>query len=81
MIPMDDITPNKPVVAYGLDSLVAIEIRNWLHREFHAKIPLMQLVSASSLTALAESVAEVSGIVDPRILVDDQAKPRENGHL
>lgn len=81
MIPMDDITPDKPVVAYGLDSLVAIEVRNWLGRELDAKIPLMELVSASSLTALAESVVGGSGIVDPSILVEDQPKPRENGHL
>ena len=83
MIPLDDITPTKPVVAYGLDSLVAIEIRNWLDRELEAKVPLLELLSASSLTALAESVVGRSGIVDPSALVDDSAKPppRENGHV
>ncbi len=81
MIPMDDITPTKPVVAYGLDSLVAIEIRNWLDRQFDGRVPLMELLSASSLTALAKSVVERSGIVDPSILVDDQPKPSENGHV
>ena len=77
MIPTDDITPTKPVVAYGLDSLVAIEIRNWLDRELDAKLPLMEMLSASSLTALAEKVVGKSGIVDPRILlvvVGDQPK-------
>lgn len=83
MIPLDDITPTKPVVAYGLDSLVAIEIRNWLDRELEAKVPLMELLSASSLTALAESVVGRSGIVDPSLLGGDSAKPspRENGHV
>lgn len=80
MIPMEDITPTKPVVAYGLDSLVAIEIRNWLDRELDGKVPLMELLSASSLTALAKSVVERSGILDPSILVDDQAKP-SNGDV
>ena len=81
MIPLEDITPTKPVVAYGLDSVVAIEIRNWLDRELEAKVPLMELLSASSLTALAESVVERSGIVDPSVLVDDRPKPREKGHV
>ena len=77
MIPLDDITPTKPVVAYGLDSLVAIEIRNWVDREFEAKVPLMELLSASSLSALAESVVGRSGIVDPNILTSDGLqKPR-----
>ena len=81
IIPLEDITPTKPVVAYGLDSLVAIEIRNWLDRELEAKAPLMELLSASSLTALAESVVGRSGIVDPSVLVDDRPKPRENRHV
>ena len=82
MIPHDDITPTKAVVAYGLDSLVAIEIRNWLDRELEAKVPLMELLSASSLMALAESVVERSGIVDPSVFVGDEPqKPRENGHV
>ena len=75
-VPMDDITPTKPVVAYRLDTLVAIEIRNWLDRKLDAKVPLMTLLSASSLTALAETVVGKSGIVDPSILVDDQPKLR-----
>ena len=83
MIPPDDITPTKPVVAYGLDSLVAIEIRNWLDRELEAKVPLMELLSASSLTALAESVVGRSGVVDPSVLVVDDRpkKARENGQV
>ena len=84
MIPLDDITPSKPVVAYGLDSLVAIEIRNWLDREFEAKVPLMELLSASSLMALAESVVGRSGIVDLRGFGgddDEGLKVKENGHV
>ena len=81
MIPLDDITPTKPVVAYGLDSLVGIEIRNWLDRGLDAKVPLMELLSASSLTALAETVVRRSGIVDPIVLAEDRPKPQENGHV
>ena len=81
MIPMADITLTKPVVVYGLDSLVAIEVRNWLSRELEAKVPLMELLSASSLTVLAKTVVERSEIVDSSILVDDESKPSENGHV
>ena len=81
MIPAEDITPSKPVVAYGLDSLVAIEIRNWLERELEAKVPLMQLLSASSLTALAETVVERSGVVDAKLLAGDKAESRERENI
>ena len=81
MIPRDDITPTKAVVAYGLDSLVAIEIRNWLDRELEAKVPLMELLSTSSLMALAESVVARSGIVDLSLIADEGSKGRENGHV
>ena len=42
-----NITPTKHVVAYGLDSLVTIKIWNWLDRELEAKVPLMELLSAT----------------------------------
>lgn len=77
MIPRDDITPTEPVVAYGLDSLVAIEIRNWLDRELEAKVPLMELLSAGSLMALAESVVQRSGIrASERCVIGDEERPK-----
>jgi acyl carrier protein len=35
---MEDLDPAAPITVYGLDSLVAIEIRNWITRELEANI-------------------------------------------
>lgn len=68
MIPTEDIVPSKPVVAYGLDSLVAVEIRNWFARELDAKVQLLELTSGSSLEALAEMVVMRSSFVPRRFV-------------
>ena len=53
----------KPMVAYGLDSLVAVEIRNWMAGELEAKVPLLELMTSASLVALAEVVVRRSKLM------------------
>ncbi|KAF7587147.1 hypothetical protein BBP40_007675 [Aspergillus hancockii] len=63
MIPPEDIMPTKPIASYGLDSLVAIEVRNWIFREVEAYLQIMEIVSAQSLVSLAERVVFKSKIL------------------
>ena len=67
LIPLNEMSPTKAVVAYGLDSLVAVEIRNWLTREMDAKVQLLELIGSSSLTSLAQTVVKRSGFVDSKL--------------
>ena len=60
MTPEESISVEKPLVAYGLDSLVAVEIRNWITNELESNVPLLQLTSSPSLRALAETIAQSS---------------------
>ena len=60
----DDIDPGLSVSALGLDSLVAIEIRNWIAREADANVQVLELLSTKSVTHLAEVVYGKSGIVN-----------------
>lgn len=55
-----DIDPNKPVPAYGVDSLVAIDLRNWLEREIGADIAVFELMGNMSLGKLSAVAAEKS---------------------
>ena len=56
MIPAEDFDRSKPIVAYGLDSLVAIEIRNWIAREMEANVQVLELLASGSLIALARTI-------------------------
>ncbi|PVH93281.1 ketoacyl-synt-domain-containing protein [Periconia macrospinosa] len=42
----------------SVDSLVAIELRNWLGKTFDADIPVFEIVSASTWSSIGESIAE-----------------------
>ena len=64
MIPAEDIVPSKPIVDYGLDSLVSVEIRNWIARELGAKMQLLEVLNSSSLRALAATIVRKSGFIN-----------------
>lgn len=58
----EDFDPSQPVSAYGVDSLVAVELRNWIVRETKADVPVFEILQSSSLNALALQVAERRGV-------------------
>ena len=60
MIPTGDMDPATPVTDLGLDSLVAIEVRNWIFRECDANIQVLELLSSASLVALAQTIVAKS---------------------
>ncbi|KAJ5782785.1 hypothetical protein N7457_004559 [Penicillium paradoxum] len=56
----EDMDPSITVASLGLDSLVAIEIRNWIAREANANVQVLELLSSGTLTALAEIIVNKS---------------------
>ncbi|KAJ8132485.1 hypothetical protein O1611_g1135 [Lasiodiplodia mahajangana] len=51
----DDIDPQRAMAHYGLDSLVAAELRNWLIKTFGVEVTALQLLSQTTKAAnLAE---------------------------
>ncbi|OAA60318.1 Beta-ketoacyl synthase [Niveomyces insectorum RCEF 264] len=56
MLPREELEPTKATSFYGLDSLVSIEIRNWITREFGAALTILDLLSSGSFVALADMV-------------------------
>ena len=56
MIERDEIEPAAPLSNYSLDSLVSVELRNWLRRETGVELPLSRIVGAGNLAALAAHV-------------------------
>ena len=64
MVPPEVIDVNKPVATLGLDSLVAVELRNWIAREVEVSINLVEVMTASSLATLAELAGQRSRLVN-----------------
>lgn len=62
MRPTEELDPAVPISVYGLDSLVAIEIRNWITRELEANLQILEILTSDSVPALAEHILRKSGI-------------------
>ncbi|KAK2053251.1 hypothetical protein LY76DRAFT_668243 [Colletotrichum caudatum] len=56
MMSREDVTPTRSLIEYGLDSLVSVELRNWIKREHGADLALTQIVGAPDLQALADVI-------------------------
>lgn len=60
VLSLEDMDPSITVSSLGLDSLVAIEIRNWIAREANANVQVLELLSSGTLMALAEIILNKS---------------------
>ncbi|EGX93678.1 polyketide synthase, putative [Cordyceps militaris CM01] len=57
----DDIDSDQPVSRYGVDSLVAGELRNWLIRTFGIEISMLQLLNKSTkIESLVQEAVKIS---------------------
>ena len=61
-----DLDPKKGLGAYGVDSLIAVELRNWLSREAGVEMPVFEILQAASIAGLAKQVAAKSTLVSAK---------------
>ena len=61
MLSLEDVDVSKPISAFGLDSLVAIEVRHWISREFDAGLQLLEILASDSVSGLAGTIMHKSG--------------------
>ena len=52
----------KPLHAYGMDSLLAAELRNWLAKMYKTDIAVFDIMGQSSIAAIAATVVEKSAL-------------------
>lgn len=62
-IPPVEVDPSHPLYEYGVDSLVAIEVRNWINLAMNANIALLEIMGGESISQFAVKVAERSTLV------------------
>ena len=63
VVPEEDISPLRPISAYGADSLAAVELRNWFASKLDASVGVMELLSGKSIEVLAGKVVGKSKLV------------------
>ncbi|QKX60887.1 uncharacterized protein TRUGW13939_08033 [Talaromyces rugulosus] len=56
----EEVDVTLPMATYGLDSLMAVEVRNWLSVAARAELSTFDIMQSSSLAALAKQVAQKS---------------------
>ena len=67
MRPIEEFDVTAPISVYGLDSLVAIEIRNWIARELEANLQILEILTCTSVPTLAEVILRKSNVLRPDI--------------
>lgn len=63
MLEAEDMDVTRSLSAYALDSLVAIEVRNYITREFEANLQVLELLSSGSIETLAKAICIKSKLV------------------
>ena len=67
MVDIEDIESTKPVSRYGVDSLLAVEIRSWIFTEVQADISVFQLLSNVPISTLVRQIVAKSKCVSEAV--------------
>lgn len=68
MVPLEEINASKSLTDYGMDSLVAVEMRNWILRELDVAMPILELLANTSLDGLSRRIAGKSTLIDSSVV-------------
>lgn len=61
-VPAENIDQGKRLSDYGVDSLVAVEMRNWIRHDFQASVAVFDIMGDRTITGIADMVVERSAL-------------------
>lgn len=64
---IEDVNLDQSLAAFGLDSLVSIELKNWMVRTFQATLQTSEIADALSVVALAKTITSRSKLVSDEL--------------
>ncbi|KAJ5093639.1 polyketide synthase [Penicillium angulare] len=59
-ISVEDVEPSKPLSKYGVDSLMSVDLRNWIGKEFGATVAVFDIMGEEPLASIADLVVSKS---------------------
>lgn len=68
MIPLEEMSASESMADYSMDSLVAVEMRNWVLWELDAALPILELMSNISLFHLSMKIVRKIKLVNAAVL-------------
>ncbi|KAI0451015.1 hypothetical protein F5B21DRAFT_507664 [Xylaria acuta] len=76
-----ELSVDDPMAVLGLDSLVAIELKNWLTRTLQAPVQTTDIMDAASLKSFAAFILQKSALVAKEMTVPKTSYPNLSGLL
>lgn len=79
MPPEDNgITPESSLVELGIDSLVAVDMRSWFHREFDLDMPVLKILGGATVAGMVDDAFNrLSKNLIPNVQATEEAKAEE----
>ena len=68
-----DIDTSRPLHSYGVDSLVAVEMRNWIFRELKAEVTVFDILSAVPMTTFVGQMTAKSKLMPEALTAEAQS--------
>ncbi len=62
-VPKEEFDSHRPLVAYGIDSLIAVEIRTWISKSMGADVAIFDILGRDSIVDFSAKVASLSSLV------------------
>lgn len=66
-MPDSELDTARPISSYGADSLIAVELRNWVTAQMASYVQIMELMGSTAIRDLAVQIAERSTLVNKKV--------------
>ncbi|KAF4251493.1 hypothetical protein CNMCM8980_006766 [Aspergillus fumigatiaffinis] len=71
MMPVEDVEASRPVSSYGVDSLLAVELRGWIFTELQADVSVFDLLSNIPVSSLSRRIVGKSKCIPDGVVEAD----------
>lgn len=61
-IAVDEVEPTKQLPDHGVDSLMAVELRNWIAKDFSIDVAVFEIMGGTTIVEIGLLVADRSGL-------------------